>query len=94
MKLRNLSICPLTPDPPEILELIAELKAYLKTVEYRDEGVNEAYFMFDYDGTTYRMDNYALSAPADDLFAYQDYIERRLLEFGASNIRYRDRFDW
>ena len=52
MKMRNLSICPLTPDPPEVLELIAELKEYLKTVEYRDAGIIEAYFTFDYDGTT------------------------------------------
>ena len=68
MKMRNLSICPLTPDPPEVLELIAELKEYLKTVEYQDAGINEAYFTFEYNGTTYRMDNYALSTPADNLF--------------------------
>lgn len=55
MKMRNLSICPLTPDPPEVLELIAELKEYLKTVEYRDAGINEAYFTFDYEGITYRI---------------------------------------
>ena len=94
MKMRNLSICPMTPDPPEVLELIAELKKYLKTVEYHDAGINEAYFTFDYNGTTYRMDNYALSTPADNLFTAKDYIEDRLLEFGAVNIGYSDRFDW
>ena len=94
MKMRNLSICPMTPDPPEILKLIAELKEYLKTVEYRDAGINEAYFTFDYNETRYRMDNYALSTPPDNLFTAKDYIEDRLLEFGAVNIGYSDRFDW
>ena len=40
------------------------------------------------------MDNYALSTPADNLFTAKDYIEDRLLEFGAVNIGYSDRFDW
>lgn len=42
MKIRNLSICPMTPDLPEVLELIAELKEHLKTVGYHDAGINEA----------------------------------------------------
>lgn len=94
MKMRNLSICPLMPDPPEILALISELKDYLKTVESYDAGINEAYYTFDYNGTTYRMDHYALSTSPDMLFIARDYIEKRLLDFGASNIKYSDRFDW
>ena len=43
-KLRNLSICPITPDPPEILDLIAELKKYLKTIDYYNESIYRAYF--------------------------------------------------
>ena len=92
-KLRNLSICPLTPDPPEILELIAELKGYLKTVDCDFIGTYEAHFNFYYDGITYKMDSYALSASPDQLFRAKDQIAERLIRFGASNIQYSDRWD-
>lgn len=92
-KIRNLSICPLTPDPPEILELIAELKGYLKTVECDYIGTYEAYFNFDYDGTTYKMDFSVLSTSPDHLFTARDQIIEKLEQFGASNISYIDRWD-
>ena len=92
-KIRNLSICPLTPDPPEVLDLIAELKAYLKTVEWEFIGTYKASFTFDYDGVTYMMDSYALSAAPDQLLAAKDHICERLEQFGASNCYYSDRWD-
>ena len=92
-RLRNLSICPLTPDPPEVLELIAELKSYLNTVECEYTGTYEAYVAFDYDGTTYKMDSYALSASPDHLLAAKEYIFERLEQFGATHIYYSDRWD-
>ena len=92
-RIRNLGICPLTPDPPEVLELIAELKKYLKDVESEYTGTYEAYYIFDYDGTTYKMDSYVLSASPDALLVARDYIFERLEQFGASNIYCRDKWD-
>ena len=92
-RIRNLSICPLTPDPPEVIELIAELREYLKTVECDYIGTYDAYFSFDYAGTTYKMDHSALSAAPDQLFTARVQIFERLEKFGAGNITYTDMWD-
>lgn len=85
-KFRNLSICPLTPDPLEILRLKEELRSYLRTVDFRNECISEAYFTFDYKDVTYRMDNYALATDPARMWKAEDEITEKLREFGASNI--------
>ena len=85
-KIRNLSICPLTPDPPEILDLIADLKKYLKTIDYYNESIYAAYFSFEYDGVMYRMDYSVLSAAPSDLVKEEAYISDKLEQMGAGNI--------
>ena len=78
---------------PEVIELIAELKEYLKTVECDYIGTYDAYFSFDYAGTTYKMDHSALSAAPDQLFTARVQIFERLEKFGAGNITYTDMWD-
>ena len=85
-KLRNLSICPITPDPPEILDLIAELKKYLKTIDYYNDSIYAAYFSFEYDGVMYRMDYSALSAEPSVMVKEEAYISHKLEQIGAGNI--------
>ena len=92
-KIRNLSICPLTPDPIEILKLKEELRQYLRTVEFRNDSIYEAFFTFEYKDVVYRMDNHALATDPARMWKAQDEIMEKLLQFGATNISFRDRED-
>ena len=92
-KRRNLNLCPITPDPPEILDLIADLKAYVKTIDFQNDSIYKAYYEFDYDGTTYRMDDSVLSTSPAIMFEASWYIIMKLSQLGADNIYYFDRED-
>ncbi len=92
-KRRNLNLCPITPDPPEVLDLIADLKAYVKTIDFQNDSIYKAYYEFDYDGTTYRMDDSVLSTSPAIMFKASRYIVMKLAQLGADNIYYFDRED-
>lgn len=93
MKKRNLSLCPITPDPPELLELIAELKEYMKTVDFDNIAIYEAVFRFEYKGVEYRMDSSVLSTGPDVMWKASELIEYRLKQLGASNITFMEMMD-
>lgn len=90
---RNLSICPITPDPPEILDLVAELKEYLRTIDFYNDSIYEAYFSFEYDGVVYRMDDSVLSTAPSVMVKAEDYVTQRLAQMGADSICLKYRCD-
>lgn len=92
-RLRNLSICPLTPDPPEILRLKEEIRQFLREVDFQNDCIYAAWFTFDYNDVTYRMDNYALATDPARMWKAEGEITERLVQFGASNVLFWDRED-
>lgn len=92
-KLRNLGLCPVTPDPIEVLKLVQELREYVRTVDFQNISIYEAYFTFDYKDVTYRMDNHVLATSPAILYKAKPYITEKLYELGASNVQYHERCD-
>ena len=93
IELRNLSICPITPDPPEILELIKDLKQHVKNINFQNDSIYKAYFTFDYDGVSYRLDDSVLSTSPAALYKAEQHIKDKLHELGASNVQFHGRCD-
>lgn len=92
-KFRNLSLCPITPDPPELLELIAEMRKHLLTIKFRNDSFYGSWFTFDYNGVNYRMDYNVLTQSPGKLWKAKEYITDKLEQLGATNVCYFERSD-
>lgn len=92
-KLRTLGLVPTEQDPPEIGALMAELKEYLKTIDFRNDSIYDAYYSFDYDGVTYRMAYNVLRSSPAKFWIARSYITEKLHQMGASNIQLYTRND-
>ena len=92
-KLRNLGLCPITPDPVELLRLIQELREYVRTIDFRNDSIYEAYFWFEYNDVNYRMNNHVLATTPDTLHEAEPYITEKLYGLGATNVQFHERSD-
>lgn len=93
LKFRNLSLCPITPDPPELLELIAEMRKHLAGIKFRNDAINTSYFTFVYNGVNYRMDYNVLTQSPEKLWKAKAYITEQLEQLGATGVCYFERGD-
>ena len=92
-RFRNLSLCPITPDPLELLELIAEMRRHLAGIKFRNDSVCASHFSFDYNGVSYRMDYNVLTQSPEKLWKAKTYITDQLEQLGATNVYYYERGD-
>ena len=93
LKIRNLSLCPITPDPPELLELIAEMRKHLASINFSNDSIYASHFTFVYNGVTYRMDYNVLTQSPAKIWKAKSYITDKLEQLGATNVSYSERSD-
>ena len=92
-RIRNLSLCPITPDPPELRELITKMRTHLLTIKFRNDSIYKSGFTFDYNGISYLMDYNVLTQSPAKIWKAKAYITEQLEQLGATNVSYFERSD-